>query len=151
MDGDAPPSNHAHPNFGREEPVEPWLTISRPRVRVLVVDDYAPALLALERLLPFLDCDVCTCEDPTQAEDAARDFLPDVVFVDLAMPGKDGLTVARELRRAGLAGQRLVALTSYGGAETRRRCREAGFDLFLQKPATAEEFRGVLDGVRGVP
>jgi CheY-like chemotaxis protein len=82
------------------------------------------------------------------ATDTARSFRPDVFFLDLSMPKKDGLTVARELRTAGLVGQRLVALTSLGDAETRQRCQEAGFDLFLQKPAAGAEFQSVLNGVR---
>lgn len=68
---------------------------------------------------------------------AAMDvFKPDLVFVDLGMPDIDGFETARRIRQANHAHKFiLVALTGWGENETRRRTRQAGFDMHLTKPA----------------
>jgi len=71
--------------------------------------------------------------------DLVREFKPDVLFIDLAMPTMDGMQVATELRKAHPVGSlRIVALSGYGSAENRVASRKAGFDAHLQKPATIE-------------
>ena len=70
---------------------------------------------------------------------------PDVVLLDIGMPGMDGYEVARRLRAdAGLRDVLLVALTGWGQEEDRRRTREAGFDHHLVKPADPAELRALL-------
>jgi CheY-like chemotaxis protein len=68
---------------------------------------------------------------------------PEVVLLDLGMPGMDGFEVARQVRNDGL-GVLLVALTGWGQEEDRRRTRAAGFDHHLVKPADPAELRDLL-------
>ena len=64
---------------------------------------------------------------------------PDIVFLDIGMPGKDGYEVARELRASPHTRQAvLVALTGWGAKDDRARSRKAGFDHHLTKPAALE-------------
>jgi CheY-like chemotaxis protein len=69
---------------------------------------------------------------------------PDVAFVDIGLPQVDGFAVARSARAGGHAPY-LVALTGYGGAETRARAQEAGFDLHLTKPVDLAMLPRVID------
>ena len=72
---------------------------------------------------------------PGRPATAAETFRPEIVFLDIGLPGMDGYDVARRLRQEpALAGLLLVALTGYGQDEDRRRSREAGFDHHLVKP-----------------
>jgi DNA-binding response OmpR family regulator len=73
--------------------------------------------------------------DPRQTNDAVASFDPDIVFLDIGMPGLSGYDVARGLRAAAGPQLTLVAVTGWGHAEDRRRTAEAGFDHHLVKPA----------------
>ena len=76
-------------------------------------------------------------------------FTPDVVFLDIGMPGMDGYEVARRMRQQpGLEKTVLAALTGWGQKEDRRRTAEAGFDHHLVKPITIESLREVLESAR---
>ena len=75
----------------------------------------------------------------------ARSFRPDVVLLDIGMPGLDGYEVARRLRRdGGLGDALLVALTGHGREEDRRLSAEAGFDVHLLKPADLGQLQRLL-------
>jgi PAS domain S-box-containing protein len=118
--------------------------------RVLVAEDNRDAAQSLDRLLRLWGHDVRTAADGAAALEVARAYRPDVVLLDLGLPGLDGYEVARRLRREpGLGGVLLVALTGYGQEDDRRRTREAGFDHHLVKPADLERLRHVLASVRG--
>ena len=67
------------------------------------------------------------------AIDIARQFLPEIVFLDLGLPGMDGFEVARRLKRE-LGDIRIVAVTAYGGEKDRERSLSAGCELHLVKP-----------------
>ena len=88
--------------------------------------------------------DVQVSHDGRQALEAVRRFRPEVVLMDIGLPGMDGYEVARRLRQdaelgAGIA--LLAAVTGYAEDEARRRSREAGFDHHLVKPVDPD---GVL-------
>jgi signal transduction histidine kinase/DNA-binding response OmpR family regulator len=103
--------------------------------RVLVVDDNVDAAESLALLLRTMGQVVQTAFDGPAALEAAEAFGPDVVLLDIGLPGMDGYEVAQELRRRGLGDVVLVALTGYGQQQDLARARAAGFDHHLVKPA----------------
>jgi len=107
---------------------------SAPR-RVLVVDDNADAAESMSLLLSLLGHEVRTAYDGEAALVAAEQFRPDLVLLDIGLPGLDGHQVAERLRADPLLrGITLVALTGWAQDDDRRRSREAGFDYHLVKP-----------------
>jgi CheY-like chemotaxis protein len=86
--------------------------------------------------LPALEDDaVQTAHDGPTAITLARTFKPQVVLLDIGLPGMDGYEVVKHLRAAtSCAGATIVAVSGYGRQEDRRRSRESGFDRHLVKP-----------------
>jgi CheY-like chemotaxis protein len=119
----------------------------------VVVDDNIDAADSLATLLRLQGHEVRVAHDGPAALSLLDGYRPDLVFLDLGMPGMDGYEVARRLReRPGLAGLRLAALTGWGQAEDRRRSAEAGFDYHLVKPvepANLEKLLGSLQAASG--
>ena len=106
-----------------------------PPARVLVVDDNRDAAETLSTFLEMLGVQAQQVHDGAEVLAAARAFGPDVVLLDIGLPGMDGYQVARALRAdPELARARLIALTGWGAEEDRRRAQEAGFDHHLTKP-----------------
>jgi two-component system CheB/CheR fusion protein len=96
-------------------------------------------------LLRLQGQDVRVAYEGPAALELAREFRPEVVLLDLGMPGLDGYEVARRLRQQpGLEGILLVAVTGWGQEEDRRRSREAGFDLHWVKPVEPAALRELL-------
>jgi CheY-like chemotaxis protein len=78
--------------------------------------------------------------DGLAALEEVERWRPDVVFLDIGLPGMDGYEVCRQLRSQPHSPRlRVVALTGFGQSDDRRRAHEAGFDEFLVKPAGPEE------------
>ncbi len=120
-----------------------------PRRRVLVVDDNLDAANSLARLLDRLyGQEVRVSYDGPSALEVASDYRPDVVLLDIGMPGMDGHEVARQLRsRPEFERTLLVALTGWGQDTDRRKSREAGFDRHLVKPVDPAELRSLLASI----
>jgi len=113
--------------------------------RVLVVDDNRDAAETLSAVLAQFGHQALVANDGHQALRMMAGFRPEVVFLDLGMPGMSGFEVAEAIRReAQYAGVRLVALTGWGGEADRERTARAGFDRHLTKPATAAAIEEVL-------
>jgi PAS domain S-box-containing protein len=113
--------------------------------RVLVVDDNTDAADSLSMLLRLLGHEVRVAYDGPTALAAAAGGWPDLVLLDIGMPGMDGYEVARRLRqRTDTADTKIVALTGWGQEEDRRRSREAGFDHHLVKPADPDVLQQLL-------
>ncbi|QSX79104.1 response regulator [Agrilutibacter solisilvae] len=111
-------------------------------VRVLVVDDNRDAADTLATLIRILGHDVSQLYDPYAVEQEVDRFAPDLVFLDVGMPGRSGFDVARALReRPGGDALSLVAVTGWGQPEDRRRSMEAGFDEHLVKPPELDAVR----------
>lgn len=103
--------------------------------RILVVDDNQDAAESLAELLRLSGHEVCTARDGNEALEAAANFHPAVVLLDIGLPGINGYEVARRLREHDTQPPTLlIAMTGWGQAEDRRRSREAGFDHHLVKP-----------------
>jgi CheY-like chemotaxis protein/two-component sensor histidine kinase len=116
--------------------------------RVLVVDDNRDAAETLSAVLGQLGHQALVANDGHQALRMMAGFEPQVVFLDLGMPGMSGYEVAEAIRRdQRYAGVLLVALTGWGGEADRERTARAGFDRHLTKPATTAAIEEVL--VRG--
>uniref|UniRef100_UPI002587D52F hybrid sensor histidine kinase/response regulator n=1 Tax=uncultured Massilia sp. TaxID=169973 RepID=UPI002587D52F len=117
-------------------------------LRVLVVDDNRDAAETLSALLAHAGHSAPVANDGHQALRMQASFQPQVVFLDLGMPGMSGYEVASAIRRDPRhAGVRLVALTGWGGEADRARTLEAGFDRHLTKPATMDAIEAVLAGL----
>jgi signal transduction histidine kinase/CheY-like chemotaxis protein len=108
---------------------------SGPSLRVLVVDDNLDTVTTLALLVQESGHDVRTGYDGSSVLEAALDYRPNVVLLDIGLPGLNGFEVAKQLRRQpGLQNVVLVAMTGYGQESDRQRSKEAGFDHHLVKP-----------------
>jgi len=115
------------------------------KLRILVVDDNVDAADTLGILLQAMGHELRLAYDGPGALRAAADFRPDVVLLDIGMPGMDGYEVARRLRALpGLEKVMLVALTGYGQEEDRQRSEQFGFNTHLLKPVDLDELQSVL-------
>ncbi|MFD0667464.1 hybrid sensor histidine kinase/response regulator [Ramlibacter sp. MAHUQ-53] len=120
-------------------------------LRILVVDDSEDAADSLALLLRLDGHAVVVARDGPQALAAVAREAPDVVLLDIGLPGMDGYAVARALRTQQAHGKRppvLVALTGWGASEDRARAQASGFDHHLTKPADLEALRTLLAGVK---
>jgi CheY-like chemotaxis protein len=116
-----------------------------PGRRVLVVDDNKDAADTLAGLLGLMGHEARVTYAGAAGVAEAVEFRPDLVLVDLGMPGMDGFETARRIRAAkGGAEPLLVALTGWGSEEDRRRTRDAGFDRHLVKPVQPSELASLL-------
>ncbi len=116
--------------------------------RVVLVDDNVDLATATAALLRAIGHEVHLCHDGREALQRVPELHPDVVFVDIGLPGMSGHDVARAIRsRPEGEGLLLVAMTGYGQAEDRRRSRDAGFDLHLVKPVSLNLLENVLNSM----
>ena len=117
--------------------------------RVLVVDDNVDAATMLELLLRSLGHETRVVYDGASALKVAAEFHPDIVLLDIGMPGLDGYEVARRLRTMKDRPRRIIAVTGWGQPADRQRSHEAGFDRHLVKPVEASELARILDERNG--
>jgi CheY-like chemotaxis protein len=118
--------------------------------RVLVVDDYPDTAETMAMLLRLWGHEVYIAHDGPGALALALKHRPDVVLLDLGLPGMDGFEVARRLRQEAAFRDAFVASVSGFTQEVdSRRAREAGCDCHLFKPLEPEQLRQLLDGLRG--
>ena len=133
----------AQPQAGADTTSDP----SRP-LRILVVDDNHDAAESLAALLTLKDHNVRTAYDGPGALQEALAFQPDVLLLDLGLPGMNGYEVAQRLRDHGhLHHAVLIAVTGWGQDEDRRRSHEAGFRHHLVKPVAPAEIDRLLAGL----
>jgi signal transduction histidine kinase len=106
-----------------------------PGRRVLVVDDNTDGADLLAMMLELSGHQTRIAYSGLEALETAVDFRPEVIFLDIGLPGLNGYEVARRFRATpALSPMLLVALTGWGSEEDRRRSKEAGFDIHLTKP-----------------
>jgi len=117
----------------------------RPR-RVLIVDDTRDVADSLALQMEILGAEVRVAYDGAQGLSSLAEFSPEVVFLDIGMPGMDGFETARRMRECPQGRDvALIALTGWGEEETRKRVEAAGFDRHLTKPAQVDDLRLALD------
>ena len=109
---------------------------TQPR-RVLLVDDSVDAAEAMSMLLETLGHEIRVMHDGPSALAMVDDFAPDVVILDIGLPGMDGFEVARQMRmRAATKAALMIALTGYGADSDKKQAHDAGFDHHLVKPVS---------------
>lgn len=120
--------------------------------RILVIDDELDPLETLQAVLRLAGHTVEVCHQPQAAVAAALRRPPEVILLDIAMPGMDGYEVARQLRlQPALRGTLVIGLSGYGGEKHLRRSREAGFDQQLVKPLDVRQFHALLEQLSPKP
>ena len=132
-----PPSTHE----ATAKPIQATL-------RVLIVDDIADNRQMLEMLLSASGTDVLTAHDGPSALEAALDFDPQIVLMDIGLPGMNGYEVAKRIRQQAIfKNVVLVAMTGYGRESDRQLSQEAGFDHHLVKPVDFSKLEQILANV----
>ncbi len=135
------PNDTAQPPWPVTETGQPT---TRP-LRMLVVDDNVDSVLSFSMLLKASGHDVRTAHDGPTAVQAALEYRPDVVLLDIGLPGLNGYEVAKRIRQDPvLKNVVLVALTGYGQEEDRQASLQAGFNHHLVKPARLEQLQQIL-------
>jgi PAS domain S-box-containing protein len=127
-------------------PSDPSLaTVSSTSKRVLVVDDNVAAAKTLCMVIRKLGHSVCSADNGEQAVAVAREFLPDLIIMDIGMPVMDGHAAARAIRAEEWGQQmKLIALTGWGQESDLARSKESGFDQHLVKPVEPDRIRRIL-------
>ncbi|MDQ3100859.1 MAG: ATP-binding protein, partial [Bacteroidota bacterium] len=105
--------------------------------RILVVDDNMDATATMANIFKVLGHQVRTAKNGFEAVEIAGEFHPEIVFMDIGMPGMNGYEACRQIRdQKWSADALMVALTGWGQEEDRKRSEEAGFDHHMVKPAS---------------
>jgi len=127
-------------NFGSETP-----PVFPPSHRILVVDDKIDGARSLAMILSMQGHQVETAYDGPSAIEAVRTFGPEIVLLDIGLPGMSGYEVAKHLQlEPGRDKMIVVALTGYGQDEDKLRAIEAGFDSHLVKPTSLQALASVI-------
>jgi PAS domain S-box-containing protein len=127
----------------------PGARVAPPRItsRVVIVDDNRDAARTLSMLVEELGGSARTAGDAAGGLAAVEEFEPDLVFLDIGLPGMDGYEVCRLIRQRKTARPLLVvAVTGWGQSHDKRRAREAGFDAHLTKPVDPAALEQLLAG-----
>src|SRR5437899_2381354 len=129
-------------------------TTNRSRCRVLAVEDDPDVAASFALLLQMSGSEVRAVNNGLAAIEAARQFHPDIAFIDIDLPGMNGYDLARVLRSEYGTALRLFALTGFGQQRDIERAMEAGFDRHLVKPIDVDSLEKLLgdrrkNGARG--
>ncbi len=144
------PVSHANGDPTRPEPAPRKAPGASPRsLSVLVVDDHRDSATSLAKVLGLWGHQTRVVHDGLAGIEAVDAHEPDVVLLDIGLPGIDGYRVAERLRQPGRARVPvLVALTGYGQEEDRRKALAVGFDHHLVKPVNLDELQRLLASLR---
>jgi CheY-like chemotaxis protein len=113
--------------------------------RILVVDDNGDSAKSLARLLKITGNATHVAHDGLEAVDAAQQFRPDVVLLDIGLPRLNGFDACRRIREQPWGKNMvLVALTGWGQDEDRRKSKDAGFDHHMVKPVDYDVLMNLL-------
>ncbi|SFN74698.1 hybrid sensor histidine kinase/response regulator [Nitrosospira briensis] len=129
------------------EMMEPEKTAAAPTgLRILVVDDNHDAAEVLSMLLESMGLDVHSVDSGPAALAAIPEYRPNIILMDIGMPGMDGNEVARRIREQPQFNDiKLIALTGWGQEKDRRLSHESGFDYHLTKPVNFKVLKGLID------
>lgn len=130
----------------RTVPEEPFMPAERPAILIVEDEELNRRLLRL-LLSKLLDADIVEAEGGEQGVERFRERSPDLIFLDLQMPERDGYWTARKIRELEEAGRRtrIVAFTADVQPATREACFASGMDDYISKPADLFTLREVLE------
>ena len=111
---------------------------------VLIVEDNADQAQTLQAFLGMKGHQLEVASSGPAAIEMARRLRPDIVLLDIGLPGLDGFEVARRLRDEHGGSLRIIAITAYGSDNDRRLAQEAGCDVHLVKPADPRFIESLL-------
>jgi CheY-like chemotaxis protein len=135
---------HGHASY--EESPDSKRAAPAKRRRVLVVEDNLDTVRSMTLLLREMGHDVEYAINGYAGLEAARRFRPNIVLLDLGLPGMDGFELCRKLRREPeLKSVRVIAITGYSQEDYRARSKEAGCDLHLHKPVDPRVLKDILE------
>lgn len=114
-------------------------------MRILIIDDAPDICWAYQRQLQTLGHEVLAVQDGRKALDYAKHFHPDVILLDICMPGMNGWEIGAQLRADPETRiVRLIALTAMRSQASERRSADVGFDNHFEKPVRFEQWPRVL-------
>ncbi len=114
-------------------------------MRALVVEDNPLNMELMEAILTSQGCDITKASTAEEAELVLASEHPDIIFLDIQLPGIDGMTLANRIRsRAQFARTPLVAVTAHVMPGDAEKIREVGFDYYLPKPVQISELVRLL-------
>ncbi|QUV85331.1 response regulator [Chloracidobacterium aggregatum] len=120
--------------------------------RILVVEDNADSREILTLELEAEGYEVCAVGDGLSAVEAAAQFHPDVIVMDISLPNLDGLEATRRIKaQPALARVPVIALTAHAMTEDEARFRAAGCDAYLAKPASPDAVQRVVQQLLAHP
>jgi PAS domain S-box-containing protein len=124
-----------------------------PSWRILVVDDNQDAAESLAMLLAHGGHDTETARDGREAVEKAATYGPDIILLDIGLPGMNGYDACREIRRRGSGHEAplMVAVTGWGQEADREKAKEAGFDAHLVKPVLHDNLMSLLASLSSPP
>ena len=116
--------------------------------RILVVDDNPSNLKLASEVLKLEGHELLQAADAETARQIAESLLPDLILLDIALPGMDGLELTRILKASSATRQIvIVALTAFAMKGDEERAMEAGFDAYVTKPIDVRTFPGLVAGL----
>jgi CheY-like chemotaxis protein len=134
------PDSDSHPrsaNGSRDQPI-----------RVMVADDGKNAADIMGMFLKMEGYDVMVVYSGEEAVEMAGQFIPEVILMDISMPGMDGLEATRKIRgKQTGASPVIIALSGYDAAEIRGQCEAAGMHRLVPKPVSPADLRQLLEEV----
>ncbi len=120
------------------------LDLPRVACRVLIIDDNRDAANTMAMLLEELGGATRMAHDTASGLEAFEEYQPDIVFLDIGMPGIDGYEACRRMRQRPSKAIVIVAVTGWGQAQDKQRALDAGFDAHLTKPVDLEALARIL-------
>jgi CheY-like chemotaxis protein len=118
--------------------------------RILIVDDNAVNLKLAASVLEFAGYEIAEAGDSNEAIDAIQNTPPDLILMDIALPGMDGLTLARKIKGdPATRNIRIVALTAFAMKGDDEKARAAGCDGYISKPIDTRTLAAQVAAVLG--
>ena len=119
--------------------------------RILIIEDNVSNRILLRDILTFHGYEIMVASDGQEGVALAREIMPDLILMDIQMPGMDGMTAGRILKEDPATSKlKIVALTSFAMRGDQEKFLAAGFDSYLSKPINTRELPGLVKQWLGV-